>query len=99
MSGRNTRLKVLRIRYKDGVGFRSRLVIGTSIPKMPGRVLRINKVGYEELFHVGEHNQLPKMLMREFKQQKRQPSVDWGQPSNSITHVSQLEPGGFDKNR
>lgn len=67
--------KVFRVRYKEGDHFRSRLYFG-SVPanlyqKYPGRVLRVQKVGLEELFHTGGANQLPKKLMLEFRRDRR----------------------------
>lgn len=65
--GRKARPTVFRVRYKDNFGIRSRLVIGKSPRKAPGRVLKINKVSLEEVFHVGEYNRMPENLMKEFK--------------------------------
>jgi len=73
MSGKHK--KVFRVRYKEGDHFRSRLYFG-SVPdnlyqKYPGRVLHVQKVSFEELFHVGGSNQLPKKLMLEFRRDGR----------------------------
>lgn len=64
---RGTRQRVLRVRYKGEFGTRSRLVVGRVPKGIPGRILKVGKVSNEELFHVGEFNQMPKRLMREFK--------------------------------
>jgi len=68
--GRRTRERVFRIRYKNNIGFRSKLSIGKPNSKVPGRVLRVNKVSDEELFHTGEFNKMPETLMREFRKAK-----------------------------
>jgi len=67
--------KVFRVRYKEGDHFRSRLYFGGTPndlhQKYPGRVLRVQKVSFEELFHIGGANQLPKKLMLEFRRNRR----------------------------
>ena len=70
--GRRNRELVYRIRYKNNLGFRSKLSIGRPNVKIPGRVLRIGKVSQEELFHVGEYNRMPETLMREFKRDNKE---------------------------
>lgn len=62
--------RVLRVRYKDNLGIRSKLVIGTDPKKVKNlgdRIIRVGKISYEELYHVGEHNRMAKDLMREFR--------------------------------
>jgi hypothetical protein len=62
--GRHTRDKVLRIRFRDNIGIKSTLTIrddhkavrDTFNNKGGGRILKIGKVSYEELFHVGSGN-------------------------------------------
>jgi len=68
---------VLRIRYKEPQGIRARLFLNISQcpPRVPGRVLRINKVSTEEQWHVGEFNMMPKVLMREFRQKQRKQGI------------------------
>ena len=69
--GKKTKERVFRIRYRSDLGPKSKLVICNDSKKAKrlfegGRVLRINKISQEELFHVGEYNQLPETLMKEF---------------------------------
>jgi len=62
---------VFRVRYRDSLGIKSRLVVGrgTKRPKGcgKGKVLRVNKVSEHELYHMGEYNDMPNRLMQEFK--------------------------------
>jgi len=67
--------KVFRVRYRDKNGlFRSRLFLSSKPDglgsKVPGRVLKVGKVGKEELFHIGSNNELPKLLMKEFRENR-----------------------------
>jgi polyhydroxyalkanoate synthesis regulator phasin len=67
--------RVLRVRYKDTLGIRSKLVIGTEpkkVKKMGDRIIRVGKISYEELYHVGSYNRMPQLLMREFRTGKPQ---------------------------
>ena len=72
---RHTRVPVFRIRYRDGINFHSRLFVGRVPSRPPGRVLRISKVGYEDLFHVGGSNQLIKGIMRDLKKEQTERRV------------------------
>jgi hypothetical protein len=82
MGGRKThvgsRTRVLRIRYKDVSGIKSRLFLNISQcpPSVPGRILRVNKVSREEAWKVGEFNMMPKLLMREFRNKAKKPAFD-----------------------
>ena len=73
MRGRD---KVFRIRYRNGEAIHSRLVIGRKPDdalrraRVDGRILHVGKVGFQELFHVGNSNQMPQMLMREFRRKE-----------------------------
>ena len=81
-SGRKThvgdRTPVLRIRYKDVSGIKSRLYLNLSKvpPNVPGRILKINKVSKEEAYHIGEFNMMPKLLMREFRRKDKKKGID-----------------------
>ena len=76
--GRNANKKVLRIRYKVKNGTRCRLVLANNHKSaksfVGGRVLKIGKVSLEELFHVGEYNNLPEKLMKEFREIQSTPT-------------------------
>jgi len=69
MAWKHTR--VLRVRYKDGPDVRSKLFLSADPKKLkgrvPGKVLKVGKVSYEELFHIGSANRLPETLMKEFR--------------------------------
>jgi len=73
--GKNKRNLTLRVRYKDGFNVRSRLVVGNqkraarSLGK--GKILRVEKVSKNELYHMGEYNDMPNRLMNEFKNGKK----------------------------
>jgi len=74
--GKKAKERVFRIRYRSDLGPKSKLVICNDSRKAKrlfegGRVLRIGKISQEELFHVGEYNQLPETLMKEFGQDSR----------------------------
>lgn len=61
------RERVLRVRYRSPVGPRSKLVImngnkPSKRVKANGRILRVSKVSYEELFGVGEYFQIPDII-------------------------------------
>jgi len=70
MGGRTNKRLVLRIRFKDDLGAKSKLIFaGASTKrraKINGRVVRVNKVSQDELFHTGEHNQMVRQLEKEF---------------------------------
>ena len=67
----NGHKKVLKIRYRDEFGIKTRLVLGNNHKSLKatfgrGKVLRIGKVSQEEMYKVGEFNKLPEKLMKEF---------------------------------
>jgi hypothetical protein len=65
--------RVLRVRYKDNLGSRSRLIIGSAskVSNVLGsRIVKVQKVSYSEIYHTGEYNQMAKKLMLEFKEGK-----------------------------
>ena len=80
--------RVLRVRYKDNLGIRSKLVVGTDpkkIKNLGDRIIRVGKISYEELYHVGEHNRMVKDLMREFKTGRKK---DDSTLQNKIDNIS-----------
>jgi len=84
--------RVLRVRYKDNTGIRSKLIIGTDPKKVknPGnRIIRVGKISYGELYHTGEHNTMIKELMREFRLGKKKDSFD--QKIDSVVKEVSLE--------
>ena len=71
--------KTLKIRYKNSLGIHTRLVLGPPRKfESPGKVLRVTKVSWEEIHKVGEFNDMPERLMREFRTQggDRHPVLD-----------------------
>jgi len=68
--GRSKRGITFRVRYRDGLGIKSRLVVGSKKrrPKnfIQGKVLRCEKVSEHELYHMGEYNNIADKLMKEF---------------------------------
>jgi len=69
---RNGKSQVYKIRYKrPGGEFGTRFSFSkASGRKMKGRILSVRKVSSEELFRVGEYNNLPTTLMREFRKSR-----------------------------
>ncbi len=65
----------LRVRYKDNLGARSKLMfIGGKNKKIKSKgkkLLRIQKVSQQELHHVGEFNDMPERLMKEFRRNEK----------------------------
>lgn len=65
---------VLRARFRDEKGTRSSLVFkrgDRSLDFSGKKVLRLNKVSQNELYHIAEFNPLPGKLMREFTEQRK----------------------------
>ena len=65
----------LRVRYKDDEGARSKLMFvggkNRKVKTKGKKFLRMQKVSKEELQHVGEFNDMPERLMKEFAQNKK----------------------------
>lgn len=77
----------LRVRFKDDKGVKSKLVFTNGKKKKMKskgqKFLRVQKVSKEELYHVGEFNDLPERLMKEFIQSKK----NGHQPVNELEKV------------
>jgi hypothetical protein len=83
--------RVLRVRYKDNLGTKTRLIMGsTKASKVGTRVLRVGKVSYEELHHVGGSNTMIRDLMKEFKTGKSSSSLQnkLNEASKSLMQVT-----------
>jgi len=72
--GKNRRNLTLRVRFKNDLGIKSKLVVGKGKKKAKGfgasKILRVEKVSKNELYHMGEYNDMPQRLMKEFKNGK-----------------------------
>jgi len=63
---------LLKVRYrKPGKVFGTKFILSGNHKggSSRGRVLSVRKVGFEELFKVGDHNPLPRALMDEFNRE------------------------------
>jgi hypothetical protein len=76
--GRKTRIdRVLRIRFRDEEGTPKTSLVFSNNPKSArdrfggGKVLRVGKYRPEEIYKVGEFNQMADRLMKEFAQDDR----------------------------
>ncbi len=72
--GKNKKNITLRVRYKEGFNVRSRLVVGDrkrAAKTSRGRILRVEKVSENERLHIGEFNDMPSRLMKEFESGNR----------------------------
>lgn len=86
--GKNKRNITLRVRYRDGFNIRSRLVVGGNKRAAKGfnkgKVLRVEKVSKNELYHMGEFNDMPNRLMREFEGNGKKYGNNGGNGKKSI---------------
>ena len=78
MGRKNRRDLVLRIRFKDSEGMpKTSLVISNDHKNVKnkfggGRILKIGKMSPEQIYKIGEYNELPEKLMQEFAQENRE---------------------------
>ena len=77
--GKSKRGLTFSVRYRDGLGIKSKLVVGSKKrrPKnfVQGKVLRCEKVSEHELLHCGEYDTIAAKLMKEFSKNGHKEAV------------------------